>query len=134
MPDSAPSPGTDRRPGRLWIAAPAALLCLCLFVPACTLSYVYEGAPLPADAARVLRHGMTKAQVLSIFGPPDLMGLRLDGSVFVYRYRHESEAGFRLSAFQASVSYDASDARTDRLVVFFDKRGRVTSVGEKRRP
>jgi outer membrane protein assembly factor BamE (lipoprotein component of BamABCDE complex) len=90
---------------------------------------VYVGTPLDEEAVRLVRPGMTKAEVLELLGPPDTPGLRLDGTVFIYRYQDEGERGLRLSLMQASVKYESTDRLTHRVVVFFDKKGIVTGVG-----
>ena len=99
-----------------------------LAVTGCTLRQTYTGSPLPREEAGRLVPGVDKAEVLERLGPPDMVGPRIDGCVFVYRYRDESDAGLSLSFFQASVSWDESDQRTHRLVLFFDKKGRLTAV------
>jgi hypothetical protein len=95
----------------------------------CTIRQEYAGSPLPVDDLPLLKAGMTKAEVLGLLGPPDDMGLRLQGSVFIYRYAKGEAAGLSVSAYQASLKYDRSDSRMDRVVVFFDKRGVVTEIG-----
>jgi outer membrane protein assembly factor BamE (lipoprotein component of BamABCDE complex) len=105
-------------------------LLLTLVLPlSCTLSYVSEGTPLNRAQKDLLRPGMNKARVLALLGPPNDMGLRMKGSIFIYRYHDESEEAVKVSAYQASVSYKSSRSSTDRLVVLFDKKGRVTAVG-----
>ncbi len=102
---------------------------MCLLGPACTLRRAWIGAPLPPERLASVAPGATKAEVLRTLGPPDTVGLRLDGSVFIYRYRSESDDGLSLSFFQASVEVDFENRRTDRVAVFFDKKGVVTAVG-----
>ncbi|MHC4778247.1 MAG: outer membrane protein assembly factor BamE domain-containing protein [Planctomycetota bacterium] len=87
---------------------------------------------MSAEAVHLVRTGMTKADVLETIGPPDTMGLRLDGSVFIYRYRDSGGEGVNLSLMQASISYEASRKRTRRVVIFFDKKGIVSLVGGNR--
>ena len=119
------SPCSDRR----GIALLAALLILAGLGIGCSIRQEYGGSPLPVDDLPLLKRGMTKADVLTLLGPPDGLGLRLKGSVFIYRYAKGEEAGLQISAYQASLSYDTSDNRMDRVVVFFDKKGVVTEFG-----
>ncbi len=81
---------------------------------------------MPADLVARLEQGMSKVAVLELLGPPDTVGLRLQGSVFIYRYHNESDKGLKLSLVRASFQYETSDRRTARLVVFFDKKGLIT--------
>ena len=111
---------------RIGAAGAAATLVLAL-ASGCTLSWEAVGSPLPREAVAKLKTGMSKAEVLEILGPPDVAGLRVGGSVFVYRYRNAEDAGLDISAFQASVSFDTTDLRTDRIAVLFDKRGIVAA-------
>ena len=105
-----------------------ATTCLALVVTAagCSIGQEWVGSPLPEEQFQLLRQGMSKVEVLGLLGPPDTAGLRLNGSVFIYRYQSSDDMGIELSAFRTSVQYDRSDRRTDRLVVFFDKKGVVT--------
>ena len=108
------------------------MVLVCALLCACTLKRDFVGAPKSTEAVRLIRTGMTKADVLEIIGPPDAMGLRLDGSVFIYRYRDAGGEGLKVSIMQASIAYEASRRRTSRVVVFFDKKGYVTGIGGSR--
>ena len=57
------------------------------------------------------------------------MGLQLNESVFLYRFSRAAAESLNLSFFRASLDYDTVDRRTDRLIVFFDKRGAITRYG-----
>lgn len=87
---------------------------------------------MPSEQYQRLQPGMSKAQVLDLLGPPDSAGLRLRGTVFVYRYQDQGDMGIQVSLFRASFAYDRSDRRTERLVVFFDKKGLVTEFAKDR--
>lgn len=100
-------------------------------ISGCTLGWEFHGARPEPEAVARLEPGMTKADVLKTLGPPDTVGLRMKGSVFIYRYVRSSDQGLSLNAYQASVSYDASDRRTTRLVVFFDKAGKLAQQGSR---
>ena len=58
-----------------------------------------------------------------LLGPPDTVGLRLDGSIFIYRYRNTSAKQLEIKLSSTEFKYDSDDLRTARLVVFFDKKG-----------
>ncbi|MFO7871531.1 MAG: outer membrane protein assembly factor BamE [Kiritimatiellia bacterium] len=81
---------------------------------------------MPADSVGMLEKGMSKAEVLELLGPPDTVGLRLEGSVFIYRYHNEEGKGLDVSATPGSFEYETLNRQTDRVVVFFDKKGIVT--------
>jgi outer membrane protein assembly factor BamE (lipoprotein component of BamABCDE complex) len=110
------------------------LLCIAaaLVAGSCTLKWEFVGTPVPRARIAELAPGMPKREVLNLLGPPDTVGLRMDGSVFIYRFRSETEDSLKLSAFQASFSYDATVRRTERVVVFFDKKGRLTDFASDR--
>jgi outer membrane protein assembly factor BamE (lipoprotein component of BamABCDE complex) len=93
----------------------------------CTIRQEFAGSIMPEEEMPQLRIGMAKEEVLSLLGPPDTVGLRLKGTLFIYRYHNEADTGVSLSFFQASMEFESSDRRTARLLVFFDKKGRVTA-------
>ena len=99
---------------------------ICLSVAGCTMSRLYGGAPLPAEQVERLRRNMSKVEVLELLGPPDSLGRRLQGSVFIYRYRTGNNLGVEMSLGSTEFEYLSIDRKTDRLVVFFDKQGLVT--------
>lgn len=111
------------------VASLCLTLALGLTVAGCTMSREFDGDVLTADAITQLASATTKAQVLTSVGPPNDVGLQLNGSVFIYRYRYEELDNLNLSFFRASFDYTAVDRRTARLVVFFDKRGQKTGQG-----
>lgn len=116
------SPGSEA-PRRAWLLA--AILAAAALAGGCSLRYEYGGAPFPVESFGRLKAGMSKAEVLGLLGPPDTLGLNLKGSVFVYRFHNEGDTGLEVSLYYASARVESSDRRTDRLLVFFDKSGRV---------
>lgn len=104
-------------------------IALLVLLAGCTLRRIHSGSKFPENLETILTVGMTKGQVLEVLGPPDAMGLRLQGTIFIYRYSNQADEDLKLSAFQGSFNYGSSDLRTARLVVFFDKKGRVTAFG-----
>jgi outer membrane protein assembly factor BamE (lipoprotein component of BamABCDE complex) len=111
-------------------AAAALLACLAALAGGCTIGREFVGSPLPVEALAHLRPGLSKPEVLDLLGPPDAAGLRLDGSVFIYRFQNEEGLGVDVSVFRASFSYDRTDRLTDRIVVFFDKKGLVKAFAK----
>ena len=110
--------------GRVAIA-----LVLSLAVLGCTRMRVTLGHPVqPEDAAAVVP-GLSKAKVLSHLGPPDRVEIEPGGSAFDYLYARTSARYLDLSLFQASVSYDQTLRKVDRLRVSFDRDGIVRHVG-----
>jgi len=87
------------------------------------------GGQLGAEQLEQLSELESKAEVLEVLGPPNDMGLQLRESVFLYRVRREAAENLNLSFFRASFDYEQIDRRTDRLIVFFDKQGRITRYG-----
>lgn len=82
---------------------------------------------MPKDRVAQLKAGMGKGDVLGLLGPPDTLTARIKGSLFIYRYHNEGDTGFRVSAYRAALELESLNRRTDRLLVFFDKKGRVTA-------
>lgn len=95
----------------------------------CTMNREFDGETLTAAQLQRLTLAKTKAEVLETVGPPADIGLQLDGSVFIYRYRSEEVDNLNLSAFRLTFDYETSDRRTARLTVFFDKKGNVKGFG-----
>jgi hypothetical protein len=111
----------------------------------------YEGAVLPAEKLAAVKVGTTaKTDILARFGPPttiqrrDLEGLiegvasRFQGSeltvkldpavlddVYIYEYRRVN----RLLLFFGFFNYVKSVDKSDRLIFFFDQKGRVLGFG-----
>ena len=105
------------------------LALLLLLGSGCTIAREFEGGSLSERHLLRLKGLKTKAAVLTELGPPNLIGLQLNESVFLYRFRREENENLNVALFQASFDYDQVDRRVDRLIVFFDKRGRVTRYG-----
>ena len=106
-------------------------LALALFAltSGCTIRREWDVDTLDPERIALLGEANTKAEVLEKVGPPNSVGIQLDGSVFVYRARIEEIENLNLSAFQASFDYQVTDRRTARLLVLFDKQGRKTGQG-----
>lgn len=95
----------------------------------CTIRREWDIDTIDPERLALLSEANTKAEVLEKVGPPNSVGIQLDGSVFVYRARIEEIEDLNLSAFQASFDYQVTDRRTARLLVLFDKQGRKTGQG-----
>lgn len=96
---------------------------------ACTFGRLQIGHPLDAGAERELYAGQTKADVLERLGPPDRVTLQWDEAVFEYFYRENLDRELDVSLFQSSFDFDQIWLRADRLVVRFDREGRVRDYG-----
>ena len=133
---------------RTWLG----IVLLSLLAAGCvTMGRQYEGAELPKQKLADVRPGVTtKADVLSIFGAPtliqrrDIEGLigsmatryhgdeltvKLDPAllddVYVYEYRRVN----RLIVFSGFFNWVTSTDKSDRLVFFFDPKGKLAGYG-----
>jgi outer membrane protein assembly factor BamE (lipoprotein component of BamABCDE complex) len=105
-----------------------------LALTACTITRDYIGSPLRADPAVEIHPGSTDmADVLRTFGAPDRILRHAAGDVFVYRYRRSNT---EVLAIEEPVitnteifTYSRTREKEDRLVVLFDREGRVRSFG-----
>lgn len=119
------------------------LLWFVLVVPSCAFGTLEEGAPLPEGTVSQLHVGMTKAEVLRVFGPPeefrrpelvdallrdavpqesvDASAAVLD-DIFSYRYTRGDLSVYSL----IFVTWMTADIQSDDLVIFFDDGGRVS--------
>ena len=115
------------------------LVALVGLVSGCTIGRWYVGSPLRTDPNHNLVAGTTaKADVLAAFGPPDRILRYRTGDVFVYRYdqRNSSELNIGTPPFIGFGSYQVFQwthvqDKSDRLMVFFDPAGVVSSFGYK---
>jgi hypothetical protein len=107
---------------------------LLAFLSGCTLGRWYVGSPLLEDPRGFLIIGATpKAEVLSRLGPPNRILRQKSGDVFVYHHdqRNTSELEItepfftRLTLFQ----WEKVQDKSDRLMVFFDRDGKVSAFG-----
>ncbi|MCU0724431.1 MAG: hypothetical protein MUE73_01375 [Planctomycetes bacterium] len=115
-------------------AAGLAILTLLLSLPGCRIVRDTRGSPLLADAEqRIVAGRSTMDDILREFGAPDRILREAPGDLFIYRFAKvhtdalliEEPVITNLEIF----SYTESDAREDRLVVLFDRAGRVTNFG-----
>lgn len=107
----------------------AASLAAAVAAAGCTLVRIEQGEPVGAADARAVKAGDSKASVLATLGAPEAMFPILGGSIFEYSFRVTDTEALDISAIQASASISATETRTDRLVVRFDREGRVREVG-----
>jgi hypothetical protein len=113
------------------------LLALLLLANGCTIGRWYVGSPLPADPREVLVVGQTqKGEVLAQLGPPDRILRYRGGDAFIYRHdqRNSSELNIGTPPFVGFGGYqvftwEKVQDKSDRLMVFFDARGVVSSFG-----
>ncbi len=124
------------------IPARIAFLTQCLCFAGCAFGTIEQGAKLDPGKVGQVRIGMTKAQVLTLLGPPqefrrpELLDVlfsdvaqktSVDASaaifndVFSYRYTHGDVA----IASAILLTWMSADVRSDELIVFFDDRDKV---------
>lgn len=95
----------------------------------CTLSRLQIGHPLDAKSVGLVAAGQLTGEVLDRLGPPDRVTLVLGESIFEYFYLEETDRQLELSLFQASFDYEQTWLKADRLVIRFDREGRVRDYG-----
>jgi hypothetical protein len=132
--------------------APVTLLCLAGALAGCvSIGRQYDGTPLRLEKLEQVRPGTTTRQeVLALFGAPSLvqrreveslisglagryqgddLTLRLDpalfNDVYIYEYRRVNRLGVLTGLF----NYVKSDEKSDRVVFFFDRDGKVAGFG-----
>ena len=105
------------------------LLVVLLSSSGCTINREYSSETLTQEQLDAVAVAKTKSEVLVTVGPPLDMGIQLNGSVFIYRAARRELDNLNLSAFQGSFDYEEEETRTERLTVFFDKKGNVTGYG-----
>jgi hypothetical protein len=114
-----------------------AFLALGLLASGCTLGRWYVGSPLLYDPYEVLVVGHTpKAVVLSRLGPPNRILRYKGGDVFVYNHdqRNSSELEISEPVFTGLTlfQWEKVQDKSDRLMVFFDEAGVVSSFGYRK--
>ena len=95
----------------------------------CTINREYSTETLTQEQLDAVAVAKTKVEVLKTVGPPLDMGIQLNGSVFIYRAAQRDLDNLNLSAFQGSFDYEEEETRTERLTIFFDKKGNVIGHG-----
>lgn len=111
-----------------------ALALVVAFASGCTIGRWYVGSPLRTDPRALLVEGQTqKADVLARLGPPDRILRYQSGDVFVYRHDQRNSSEFEISepVFTGLTLFlwEKVQDKSDRLMVFFDKAGIVSSFG-----
>lgn len=104
---------------------------------ACTIGHKCVGNPVrTAPEMQIVIGTTTRADVLRVFGPPDKLMRRPDGDAFLYTQEREESQSFRIREpiilRQDLYAWSDSDARSDRLLILFDRDGRVVSYGYRR--
>lgn len=107
---------------------------LLLLASGCTIGRWYVGSPLPVDPREWLVVGRTpKAEVLARFGPPDRILRYASGDAFIYRHDQRNSSEFEISepVFTGLTlfQWEKVQDKSDRLMVFFDTAGIVSSFG-----
>jgi outer membrane protein assembly factor BamE (lipoprotein component of BamABCDE complex) len=113
---------------RLLLGLAAAVLALGLG-SGCTYIVIEQGTPLRPSDARLIARGDAKVEVLETLGAPSAMGIFPGGSWFEYSFRVSDTDQVDISFLQASGSWASTEVRSDRLLVRFDRTGRVLDIG-----
>jgi outer membrane protein assembly factor BamE (lipoprotein component of BamABCDE complex) len=100
----------------------------------CTIGRVYIGSEIKYDPKEKIQNGVTdKAEILEIFGPPDLVQRQFDGDVFIYAYLRKNSTKFYIEepyiTKLALFTYTRIQQKKDALVILFDKDGVVKNYG-----
>src|SRR4030042_1890627 len=103
-----------------------AIVLLLLFGSGCTIGRVYMGSEIREDPKKRIEMGLTtKAEVLEIFGPPDLIQRQSEGGVFVYAYVRKNSTKFTVEEPLITnitfFEYTRIQEKKDSLVILFDK-------------
>jgi outer membrane protein assembly factor BamE (lipoprotein component of BamABCDE complex) len=92
-----------------------------LLLGGCAFGRAKIGEPLFAERVQQIQKGMTnRAEVVKVFGPPDLVSHTLTHEVFHYQYL-DGKLGLFLIFSRANV-------KSDDLFIFFNEEGIVTEV------
>ena len=104
---------------------------------ACTLQRDYVGnefRDLPEGSVAVGR--TTKGEILELKETLDRILRQYDGDVFVYAYIRRNQTSISIEEPVITnlmiFSYQKSQEKSDRMVVFFDRDGHVSGVGFRR--
>ena len=95
----------------------------------CTLRRLQVGHPLDSTTAATLAVGQSKAEVLERLGPPDRVTMVWGDPIFEYLYRERFGRELELSFSQANFDYEQVWQKADRMVIRFERDGRVRDYG-----
>jgi hypothetical protein len=108
-----------------------------LLSAACTIQRDYVGnefKDLPEGSVVVGQ--TTKREILEQMGPPDRILRQYDGDVFVYAYIRRNATIINIEEPVITnlllFSYQKTQEKSDRLVVFFDRQGFLSGLGYRR--
>ncbi|MEX2208384.1 MAG: hypothetical protein WEF50_19365 [Myxococcota bacterium] len=108
-----------------------------LLATACTIQRDYIGnefRELPEGSVVVGQ--TTKGEILELLGPPDRILRQYDGDVFVYAYIRRNATTIAIEEPVITnlmiFTYQKSQEKSDRRVVFFDRGGRLSGLGFRR--
>jgi outer membrane protein assembly factor BamE (lipoprotein component of BamABCDE complex) len=109
-------------------------IALLMLIWGCTIGRVYIGSEIKYDPKEKIQNGVThKAEILEIFGPPDLVQRQFDGDVFIYAYLRKNSTKFYIEepyiTKLALFTYTRIQQKKDALVILFDKDGVVKNYG-----
>jgi hypothetical protein len=117
---------------------PVLSVALALACGACTIGRHYVGNSLRSDPHVVLTPGQTTLpQVLEMFGAPERLQRRRSGDILIYRFvrLNNTELEIETPSFIPGVPsitlfiYQKRQLKADRLTLFFDDEGTLTTFG-----
>jgi hypothetical protein len=111
-----------------------ALVAALLLASACTLQRDYVGNEFrDIPEGSVVVGQTTKKEILELLGPPDRILRQYDGDVFVYAYIRRNSTTITIEEPVVTnlmiFSYQKTQEKSDRMVVFFHRDGMVSGVG-----
>ena len=108
------------------------LIPLLLLAASCTVAHETIGRPIP-DSVDALRVGhTTKADALSMLGPPVSVRRQFDGDLLFYRHDVVESWGLLLVPLIPLYSHWRGAANSDIIALLFDRDGVLTGVGVTR--
>jgi hypothetical protein len=115
----------------------ALAVALALACAGCTIGRDYVGNTFRADPEVVLTPGRTTiAQALEMFGAPERIQRRRTGDILIYRFVRQNTSELEIRTPSIGVvpsyrffTYTKRQLKADRLALFFDDAGTLTSFG-----
>ena len=105
---------------------------LALALTGCSIVYSDVGVPVPEpDGLEIGRS--TKADVLSLLGPPRLVRRQFDGELYTWRRTTSERRSLTLlPVYVRAFYYSNGESRRDDLSLLFDREGVLRGVGLRR--
>jgi outer membrane protein assembly factor BamE (lipoprotein component of BamABCDE complex) len=108
------------------------LLALMFATTACTISHRSSGRELPDSIEQLSIGSTTKAQALTLLGPPVSVRRQFDGDLFFYRRDVINSWQLLLFPLAPLYAHWEGEANSDIMALLFDHRGVLAGVGVTR--